>query len=240
LYTKILYFFNKCDIISAVNKSIMQKGIKLILPNNGVSLDRLQSGERVYFLAGPIRGGDDWQANAIQMLYEKDPFCYIACPCRYGPEHPLFQYSLPATESPSSMPEQVEYEYTFDSQTYWERFYLEEASQRGSVIFWLPCESKENPRKKEDGPYARDTYGELGRWSLRSANPDEFSVEKNNKRVNVVVGAEEEFPGLSIIQKNFDGDHEKRFIIYQTLEQTIIEAVKLGKQYNPMPMMFND
>ncbi len=204
----------------------------LILPKNGVVLD-LKQGERLYFLAGPIRGAADWQAKAIQRLTELDPHCYIACPCRYDYKHELFQFHIPATKLPSETDDErepVEYALEFENQTMWERHYLEQAAQYGSVIFWLPCEDKENPRKKEDGPYARDTYGELGSWRIISSRSE----------VNLTIGAEKDFPGITVIQKNFDADHNKKFLIYSTLEETLKAAVTLGKKTNPQPLFNAD
>lgn len=225
----------------------MNTDIKLILPERGVVLDNLQQGERLYFLAGPIRGAGDWQAKAIQLLHEKDPFCYIACPCRYDIDHELFRYHIKATELPRSTDDErewPEYALEFPNQTMWERYYLEQASYHGCIIFWLPCEDPKNPRKKEDGPYARDTYGEIGRWSLKSSNHFQFSLENRLHRVNVVIGAEENFPGLSVIKTNFEADHSETPIfpgtIFPSLDKTIAEAVKIGKIFNPQPMNFND
>ncbi len=204
--------------------------IALILPNNGVVLD-LQKNEHLYFLAGPIRGAGDWQAKAIKMLTEKDPACYIACPCRYDYKHELYRYHLPATKLESSTDDErelPEYALEFPNQTMWERYYLAMAAHFGSIIFWIPCEDKNNPRKKEDGPYARDTYGELGRWSVRNAL--QINSQSENMSVNLVVGAEKKFPGLSVIQKNFDADHGKIFPIYPSLEETINQAIRLASQ----------
>lgn len=215
---------------------------KLLLPKRrsedtvmGTRLhDKSVAGERLYFLAGPIRGADDWQAKAIKLIREKDPNCYIACPCRYGNGHPLYQYSMDYVSEDTIL---------FHNQTTWERYYLKIAASRGAVIFWLPEESKTNPRKKEDGPYARDTYGELGRWSVISARAKRPPYPAREETVNLVIGAEENFPGLSVIQKNFVGDHfddynehSDRFPIYFSLEETISEAVKLGKKTNPQPL----
>lgn len=202
--------------------------IKLILPKNSIVLD-LQKTERLYFLAGPISGADDWQAKAIKMLHSKDPGCYIVCPSRYDESHELMKYSMIPTES-------MEGELSFPNQTMWERHYLELASWYGSIIFWLPCEDSANPRAKEDGPYARDTYGELGRWSIRSGRKiiplDYFLHTPLEWRVNLTVGAEKNFHGLSVIQKNLDGDHRQPFQIYSSLEDTISAAVKLAKVKN--------
>lgn len=228
LYIDFLLLLNITSYNKNTNNMIK---IALILPKNGVVLD-LKSGEHLYFLAGPIRGAGDWQSKAIKMLTEKDPACYIVCPCRYVEQnHDLSRYSLPATKLPSEtddIREFPEYMLEFPDQTRWERYYLAKAAHLGSIIFWLPQEDANNPRKKEDGPYARDTYGELGRWSIRHAlqhNP--FGQEK---QVKIVVGAEPTFPGLSVIQKNFDDDHGKPFTIYTTLEDTIDQAITLANQ----------
>jgi hypothetical protein len=215
--------------------------IKLILPVNRVTLN-LQQGERFYFLAGPIKGAVDWQATAIKMLTEKDPNCYIACPRHYDAGHELFQYSIPdnTNEILSEASNTLKYLdedisgpdlKPFPNQTMWERHYLVQASVYGAVIFWLPCEDRENPRKKEDGPYARDTYGELGRWSEKSRG-QEYKIG----HCNLVIGAEKDFPGLSVIQKNLDADHGNPFPVCLSLEETVTEAVKLGKKTNPQPL----
>jgi len=197
--------------------------IRLILPNNGVILD-LQKGEHLYFLGGPIRGANDWQAKAIKMLSKKDPGCYIVCPCRYNDTHKLYRYHLPATKAKNSTDNVLE----FPNQTMWERYYLAMAAHFGSIVFWIPCEDKNNPRKKEDGPYARDTYGELGRWSVRNAL--QMNPQSEYMSVNLVVGVKKKFPGLSVIQKNFDADHGKIFPIYPSLEETINQAIQLATQ----------
>ena len=197
--------------------------IALIIPIDGVVLD-LQKGEHLYFLAGPIRGAIDWQEKAIKMLSEQDPGCYIVCPRRYNQEHELYCYHLSATKVESSTDNALE----FPNQTMWERHYLAMAAHFGSIIFWIPCEDKDNPRKKEDGPYARDTYGELGRWSIRSAH--QMNPQSEYMSVKLVVGAEKDFPGLSVIQKNFDADHGKSFPIYSSLEETINQAIRLASQ----------
>lgn len=211
----------------------------LILPKNGVVLNLKRGGERLYFLAGPIRGAGDWQAKAIKMLTEKDPSCIIACPCRYTKDHELFNLSLPETYYTESDDEREipTLLLKFPNQTLWERYYLERASYHGCIIFWLPCEDKENPRKNEDGPYARDTYGEIGRWGIKSSNPYQFSFESHLPRVNVVIGAEENFPGLSVIKKNLEEDHSKTpffpITILSSFEENISEAIRLAKIFNP-------
>ena len=202
--------------------------LDLILPKNGVIVHMQNSGTRLYFLAGPIRGAGDWQAKAIKLLAEKDPGCIIACPCRYTEEHELFKYSVEPTLRIDKQPE-----LTFARQTLWERHYLNIASIYGSVIFFLAEEDSNNPRAKSDGPYGRDTYGELGRWSMRSARADAIVRSGGGTKVNLVIGADPDFSGLSVIQANFDEDHGYEFPIYNTLEETISQAVTLAKKTNP-------
>lgn len=183
----------------------------LILPKKGFRYNR-DTNSRIYFLAGPVRGGGDWQSTAINRLNQLDSNCEIVCPCRYPADHPMSDYAIKTDVGlPTS---QIE----FESQTKWERYYLELASKYGAIIFWLGLEDVNNPRPKESGPYSRDTYGELGRWSIRSARD----------KARVVVGANPRFSGLKAIQENFDGDHGFSFRIYHSLEFTLKQAVKLA------------
>jgi hypothetical protein len=184
----------------------------LILPMTYKKFDP-SLGRRIYFIAGPIRGGGNWQSTAIHHLFRLDPDCYIVCPCRYEADHPLVEL---ATEYNVGMKAS---EIQFGSQTMWERHYLQLASKHGAIIFWLGLEDKNNPRPKEDGPYGRDTYGELGRWSVRSAE----------EKARVFVGAHSMFNGLSVIKKNLDADHGKDFPVYSSLEETIKESVQSAK-----------
>jgi|GEM_PF-1399392 len=167
--------------------------VKLVLPKDAVDIletiglprsagiaARVKDGSRVYYLAGPIRGAGDWQAEAIKLLAELDPGCYAVCPCRYDENHPLYQYRVE--------PDSCAGKYLH--QTAWEQVYMRLAMRHGCLIFWLPCESKTNPRPKEEGPYARDTYGELGRY---------LTHMEYNHWYNIVLGADAEFPGLDQI-----------------------------------------
>lgn len=140
------------------------------------------------------------------MLAQRAPVSYIVCPCRYAPEHPLYRFAIKGEEG------------IFPNQTLWERHYLALASTQGSIIFWLPEESKNNPRPLETGPYARDTYGELGEWRTR--------MLYGNARV--VIGAQRAFPGLSVITKNFRAMIGDTLVFYETLQDTIDAAVALA------------
>ena len=180
--------------------------IRLILPNR--LINTLPQDERIIFLAGPIRGGGNWQTLAIQYINAYDGDHVIACPCRFPPEHTFWKYALAGEND------------KFESQTLWERYYLERASKSGAIMFWLGREDGEHPRDPKDGPYARDTYGELGEWRMR--------MKYENARV--VVGAEGGFPGLSVIEKNFKAVFRSQFEIYSTLHQTVSAAVMRAHQ----------
>lgn len=176
----------------------------LILPKETPVLD---SNMPLYFLAGPVRGGGDWQREVFEMISKKDPKSYVVCPWRYGDAD-----SIRAHEQKGATLE-------FESQTAWERHYLDIASKRGAILFWLPCESATSPRKKEDGPYAQETYGELGEWRARKHfEPD----------VRLVVGAETNFPGLKAIKRNYEVMVGKDFVIHESLEAAVDAAIVIA------------
>ncbi len=214
--------------------------IKLILPKNNVTIPFTDNVTRLYFTLGPIRGAFDWQTKAIKMLQKKDPGCYIACPCRWKEDHELFRFSIPDNSDQPTNERKMEVDgrievannlLAFPHQTAWERYYLQLASYYGSIIAWLPAEDSNNRRKWEDGPYGQDSYGELGRWSIRSAEKISlYDSGTSCARVNLAVGAEKDFFGLKVIQRNFDADHGKPYLIYSTLEQTVDAAIALAKK----------
>ena len=169
----------------------------------------------LFFLAGPIRGGGDWQAQMYQVLKRLLPEStgMVACPCRWGrdPEHPLAREFVKGNEE------------RFPHQLDWERYYLERAAfdgEPGCIIFWLPLESKTNPHPGPE-PYAMDTRGELGEWRGRMVL----------SRPRVVIGADPAFLGLSQIRRNFSAVTEYEFPIYPTMEETAHAAIKLA--YKP-------
>lgn len=179
--------------------------MKVILPKQQV--DTNTTSHPVFFLAGPIPGGDDWQYRMAKIIQRRCDDCFLATPsARYGEGHPLEAFHA----------ELLGYE--FPRQLSWERHYLEQAAFHGCIIFWLPCESKTSPRT--DGlPYAMDTRGELGEWRGRLM---EASFLK------VVVGAEIGFPGLSQIQRNFNEALKIPFPIYGSMEETVDAALRMA------------
>ncbi len=212
--------------------------INLILPKRRVKVGIAElKHAHLYFLAGPIRGVRGgygyWQAKAIEYLAAEDPGCYIVCPCRHTLNQTistswfnLQEHGLPENAA-DSIPE-------FASQTLWERYYLEKAARYGSIIFWLAEEDKMYPRPKDQGPYGRDTYGELGEWRVRAKyNIGEHglpiinsqSVMDSLPKLNVVVGGEAGFHGIDVIEKNWKALHGSDFILHKSLEQTLNAAI---------------
>ncbi len=99
---------------------------------------------------------------------------------------------------------------------------MQKTQENGCIIFWLPEESRTNPR--DDGsPYARDTYGELGEWRARCSTKQNWLVSAPR----VVIGAEPGFPGLKQIKTNFEA-MIPGFPFYDSLEETINAAIKVA------------
>jgi len=183
--------------------------MKLILPK--MFVDNASIIHPLFFLAGPVLGGGNWQEKCCLEIAKRIPEFFAVIPCRWSPADKLFCHRVREAERN-----------TLVRQTDWERHYLAMANSlsidhQGCIIFWLPVESKDHPRI--DGqPYARDTYGELGRWGREAAF----------KKTRIVVGAEADFPGLSQIRRNLELDFKNgvEFQIYPTLEKTVEQAVQ--------------
>lgn len=177
----------------------------MILPKTLVS-EREWSDGRLFFLAGPVQGGGGWQYRCCLIMQREIGDGVVAVPCRWRSDHPLFERRVSGRGD------------AFARQLSWERYYLELAAQNGGIIFWLPCENIENPRV--DGqPYAMDTRGELGEWRGRMMR---------EPALRVFIGAENGFPGLDQIARNFNEALGRPFPIYQSLEE-LVQAVKGGR-----------
>jgi hypothetical protein len=175
----------------------------VILPKVRLPEDKIM--HPLFFFAGPVVGGDDWQLQAYAEVKKRMDSFYAVIP--YVPS-----YKHEPLDTPLSGTLQ-----DFDRQLPWERHYLELAARpgKGCIMFWLPCECKTLSRT--DGLYARDTRGELGEWRGRlMANP----------KLNVVIGAEPDFPGISVIERNFSLALGLSFPIHRTLEETVAAAIR--------------
>lgn len=187
-----------------------------IIPSDVVAI--VDDSDLLFFLGGPIQGGGDWQRDAISLIATLEPDAFIACPKTFLPEHPLYKFQLStpcrADLICAGLP------ISFGESPYWERFYLAKASKQGCIIFWLPEEDKNNPRPRENGPYGRDSYGELGEWRARM----------KYERAKVVVGGSPNFSGLSVIEENFKAMVNPNFVVHRTLEDTIHAAIEVAKR----------
>jgi|WetSurMetagenome_2_1015567.scaffolds.fasta_scaffold08426_6 hypothetical protein len=180
--------------------------MKVIIPKNYCETD--SNWGPLFFLAGPVQGGGGWQTDCLLSIKELLADFYVAIP--YGKESQSRidflreHYHLCCGKTDR-----------FQRQLEWERYYMEIAANRGCLIFWLPNESQEEPRK--DGkPYATDTRGEIGEWRGRMMF---------NKNLRVVVGGEDGFPGLRTIKRNFDSALKCDFPVHSSLFLTIKAAL---------------
>lgn len=165
-----------------------------------------------FFLAGPVRGGGDWQWRCVleieRQLGAQRSFT-VAIPyhdlLNREPNHPAVKFVRRGAEG------------YFPRQLAWEQHYMDIAMRQGCLLFWLQCQDMNDPRPEGSGPYGQDTYGELGgaRKEL-----------KYNPAFSVVVGGEAEYHGLSQIKRNFDHDVGYDFPIHSTLEETVAAAIK--------------
>jgi hypothetical protein len=93
------------------------------------------------FLAGPIQGAADWQADAISYLTASAPTLNIASPRRWY---------LPGT-------------FDYGAQVDWETHHLRRAAENGVILFWLAAEREHDCNRS----YAQTTRFELAEWKIR-------------------------------------------------------------------------
>lgn len=94
------------------------------------------------FLAGPIKGAERWQDEAIDYLQKEAPWLNVASP----------RLSLDRAKDYS--------EDVYISQVDWETHYLRRAAMRGVIAFWFAKEQEHFC----DRPFARTTRIEFGEW----------------------------------------------------------------------------
>lgn len=166
----------------------------------------------LFFLAGPIRGGGDWQHQMALELMRQCPKANIACPSRWTAEHPLAEHFVqPFSQAPNR-------------QLVWERHYMEQAAigdyksdytTPGCLIFWLPLESKSDPHPGPE-PYAMDTRRELGK----------FTALYGWAGARVVLGGDRQFYGLDVILNEFaDVSGTDTFPYYETMSELVEAAL---------------
>ncbi len=165
------------------------------------------------FLAGPIRGGGDWQSEMADRILAQEPRASITCPSRWDNNHRLAKYF----HKPFSQAD--------NRQLVWERHYLKQAGLEpnvpGCVIFWLGCESITAPHPGPE-PYAMDTRRELGKFTAYA--------ELMSGKVRIVVGGNSNFHGLSVILFELKEAFAGNFVFYQTMNEVVEHALKIAQQ----------
>ena len=172
--------------------------VQLILPFDMVDDSLLLGKKNLFFLAGPIKGsGLNWRAEMIQELLaltDKEKIIVVDPTRIYPPDHILLkQHALQSKQKQGE----------FKSAATWERHYLERAAdtKNGCIVFWLPCESKTEPRK--DGhPYGLDSRSELGEWRGRYVERKLLAPHQPN--YNLAIGTESGFLGERTVRQNFE------------------------------------
>ncbi len=184
---------------------------KIVLPKT--MPESINPPGHVFFLAGPVRGGNDWQSECHKIFSRYSLSCTLVIPVSYPSDHPIRAHEI----TPNSNPEPVHH-------IKWERRWMEFASRKGCLMFWLPCESKTVPRDPAEGPYAQDTRGELGEWR------GHLMFEHHRR---VVIGMEEDFPGQREITHNFREavrESPECWPRVRTLQQTVDAAIIRAQQ----------
>lgn len=183
----------------------------IIVPKIIVSVDRHRP---LIFLAGPIRGGGDWQAKMARELIRQNPEVQIACPSRWNAEHPLRRYFV----HPFSPAEH--------RQLRWERYYMEMAAlyenHKGCLLFWLGLEDHKNPHPGPE-PYAMDTRREIGKFTGIKRER-----KLNGQEVRMVVGGSEKFYGLSVIRDELDDAERGPFLFDTNMRSLASEALRIA------------
>jgi hypothetical protein len=108
----------------------------VLLPPNVVAV-----GGPLVFLAGPIQGAPDWQAEAVRWFAAEAPGITVA-----SPRHDY----LPG-------------EFDYAAQVDWETLHLRRAAERGVILFWLAREAVSIPGRS----YAQTSRFELAEWKVR-------------------------------------------------------------------------
>jgi len=165
-------------------------------------------GAPLFFLAGPIHGGDDWQSYMAEHILRRKPSAHIACPSRWDSSHRLARhFHQPFSEAANR-------------QLVWERHYLKQAgfdpNVPGCVVFWLCLESSMNPHPGPE-PYAMDTRREIGKFTAYA--------EMMNGQVRVVVGGDRRFYGLDVILFELSEAFGTVFPFCETMEEVVERAL---------------
>lgn len=102
----------------------------------------LTDDEELMFLAGPIQGAPDWQADFANKIIERRPGVVVATP----------RASIDTKSK----------EFDFNAQVDWEDKHLWRAAKLGGIVFYFAAQDKSLPYR-EGRAYAQTTRIELGK-----------------------------------------------------------------------------
>jgi hypothetical protein len=106
---------------------------------------------KVVFVAGPIQGAPDWQAEACTKLLSIVPDDTLVC-C------PRKEYELGS--------------FIYERQVDWESKWLKMAALHGVIMFWLAAQTKETPGRS----YGQTSRFELGEWFGHKYSTDKYPL----------------------------------------------------------------
>jgi hypothetical protein len=189
-------------IISNIYLIIINMPIReLFAPN---PLNPVLEEDPTIFLAGPIQGAPNWQANATELIRHKARLCpndtVVANPRRAIIDPKKFNYA---------------------EQVAWEKQNLKRAAEHGAIIFWFAAQDPQEPYE-EGRPYGKTTFGEFNRvvgWM------------DYDPSINVVVGMDAQYDGLSrryIIELVNEKSLTKHTALEEVAEAAVAKAVFLG------------
>lgn len=150
---------------------------KLLLPPKHVLPEKYR-GRKIFFLAGPIRGGGYWQIRAADILWKLFDGCVVVDPTRW-------ESALASEKDPKLKKRIAAYlahaigtkdEVHYLAQAPWEDEHMRAAAEKGKLLFWLERESPSHPRPKNEGVYAQDTRVETGIWIERLKHEPHLKV----------------------------------------------------------------
>lgn len=163
---------------------------------NPPELQEGRVGERapVLFLAGPIQGAPDWQAEALDII-------------RASLTH---EHTDPDLDIFVANPRTNDFR-TYTEQVNWEQRYLWRAHQLGGVAFWWPAETLEAPAPNREGrAYGQTTRSEHGRV---------MGWLDYNPRIAVAMGMGEGYKGSGKYFHHESGRHN--IPMQSSLEDTV-------------------
>ena len=170
----------------------------LVIPK--IYIENIQT--PLIFLAGPIRGAPNWQDEAAEIIFSREPNLDVISP-RRGVNDKILKYLANGRND------------FFPRQRAWERHYLDLSKRKGCVMFWLPGEIEHNCEK---------SYGAMTRLELGQLMTD----YRHDNSTRFCVGSDGNFSELDTIVYDLALDApDKR--ISPTLEETCTEAIKIAK-----------